>query len=117
MAKKSIIRTVHGIKWDPQTHRAKPGEESIKCTVHVEYVDSANATVIELENDVWNTACGHTGLHQSAKIKGAPAGYLGYIHRGGGHKSILAVTYLNTTARYIKIGAAGVVQKGLHDFS
>jgi hypothetical protein len=116
MAKKSIIRTVHGNKWDPDLHRAKQGETSIKCTVHVEYPDGAAADVIELENEIWNTACGNADLHQSAKVSGAPAGYLGYIHRGGGGKALLAVTYLNTTARYIKIGGVGKVQNGVHKF-
>ena len=116
MAKKSIIRTVQGLKWNPETDRAKPGETSKKCAVHVEYPDTAAGDITTLENEIWNTACGHTPLHQSDKLKHTPAGYIGYIHRGGGHKTVLAVTYLNITARYIKIGASGVVQKGWHDF-
>jgi hypothetical protein len=117
MAKKSIIRTVQGLKWDPEAHRAKPGEESVKCAVHVEFPDTAAGDITALENEIWNTACGHSALHQTTKLKKPPAGYMGYIHRGGGHKTVLAVTYLNLKARYIKIGASGVVQDGLHDFS
>lgn len=116
MARKRIIRTVNGAKWDPSVHRAEPGGTSVKSVVHVEFPDGRDNDVDLYEIDIYNTAMGHTELHQSNKVTGAPAGYLGYIHRGGGAKVCFAVTYLNTTAGYVRIGAVGQVQNGWHNF-
>jgi hypothetical protein len=114
MATERIFRCVDGSAWIPSTNQLPKAANKQKRVVHVELPD--NASIKGNEQEVWETATGMKGLHQSNKIRGRPADYIGYIHRGGGEKACFAVGYINPVAGYIRISAEGVVQDGWHEF-
>ncbi len=54
-------------------------------------------------------------LHQSAKVKGAPAGFKGYLHDYGRNK-LFAITNVDEAGRVITIPTTGKVNDGWHNF-
>jgi hypothetical protein len=93
---------------------AKPGGVSTKVTVRATIDDGIGALSAAQEQLVWGAGTG-AGLHQSNKVKNAPAGYQGYLHDYGANV-ILAVTRLDAGAHTIQIDAVGNVQNGWHNF-
>jgi hypothetical protein len=114
MPTERIFRCVDGTPWMPSTDQMPKAANKRKRVVHV---DTANGVNIKgYEQEIWETATGGKDLHQTNKLKGAPHDYIGYIHRGGGAKTIFAVGYRNIVTGYIRISAEGVVQDGWHVF-
>jgi hypothetical protein len=109
-----IFRCVDGTLWIPSTNQIPKPASKQKRVAHVE--TAAGVNIKGYEQEIWETATGGKELHQSGKVKGAPADYIGYIHRGGGAKACFAVGYRNTVTGYIRISAEGVVQDGWHVF-